>query len=92
MTQLDKGNAQMANSGASLFADCDGLLAELSASDEAVLTGGTGYKGYGRGSSSSGSGRGGYGKRGFGSSSSGRGGFKGYSYGYKYFKPHGFHH
>lgn len=33
--------------GASLFADCDGLLSELSATDEAVLTGGGGCGGYG---------------------------------------------
>lgn len=88
MTQSNQSKVRTAENGANLFADCDGLLAELSTSDEAVLTGGGGYKGYGRGGSSSSGG--GFKKGGFGSSSSGRGGFKKYSYGYSYFKPYSY--
>jgi hypothetical protein len=62
MINFDQGNA--------LFSDCEGFLTELSATDEAVLTGGKGHKGKsGSGSgkskskskSGSGSGSGGYG-------------------------------
>lgn len=60
------------NQGAALFAECEGFLSELSATDEAVLTGG--HKKYGRrggsGSSSSSGGK----RRGGSSSSFGKGG------------------
>jgi len=63
------------NQGAALFADCEGFLTELSATDEAVLTGGGRHKKRrgGSGSSSSSkssksgsSSRGGRGKGGYG--------------------------
>ena len=74
------------NKGASLFNECEGFFTELSATDEAVLTGGTFYKFKGGSSSSGGFGKGGssssggfFGKGGS-SSSGGFGGGKGYCY------------
>lgn len=63
------------NQGAALFADCEGFLTELSATDEAVLTGGGGHKKKGGSGSSkssrssksrSGSSKSGFGKGGYG--------------------------
>jgi hypothetical protein len=82
MVNFDQGNA--------LFNDCEGFLTELSAADEAVLTGGKGGSkrggcGYGGSKGGYGGSKGGYGgsKGGYGGGSGGYGGggCGGYGYG-----------